>query len=393
MWLRLPCLLCFVLLASACATVPAAVSHGLQVSEDGTTVTAGGQTWHAPPGAAFYERGEVLHVVSLVAGTEYDVAVALGPDGRLAWPAEAPFQAEGGALAPRRSKAAASPSALPSIEDLVALDQLRRHDGHLHLTHKLELEDWQALYRDREETSPLHPMARQAAATLIALLVDERIPGEGGEVTRKAFQRVVSIIGKLRRGLDSGLPARTLEAILEHDVEVGEGGRLLTVGTRTFRAGPGLRFTWDGDHVHVESEQGTWAHPVELEEQSADGFLFPSSIFYRVRADDVVEERPSDARWRRLADAGEIRFTRDHWHLTQTYAHPGLQRLLAAMANGQLPTQTQDQARARSLDLLRLRLDVSSDEEFEARLTAIDRLIARSSAEFERELRVPAARR
>jgi hypothetical protein len=386
-------LLWVVLVASACVAVPTARRSGLLVSADGSTVTAGGETWRAPPGAVFYERGEVLHVVSLAAGGEYDVAVPLGADGRLAWPEQAPFEVAEGALRLRLPAAGAPPSALPSVEDLVALDQLRRHGDHLHLTHKLMLDDWQALYRDREDGSPLHPMGRQAAATLIALLVDERIPGDGGEVTRRAFQRLVSIIGKLRRGLDAGLQGSTLEAILEHDVEVGEGGRVLSVGTHSFRAGPGVRFTWHGDHIHVESERGTWVHPVELEDQPADGFVFPPSIFFRVRSDDTVEERPSSSRWRTLADAGEIRFIRDHWHLTQSYGHPGLQRLLAAMGNAELPSRVQDQARARALDILRLRLEVSSDAEFEARLAAVDRLITRSSAEFDRELRSPAARR
>jgi hypothetical protein len=155
-----------------------------------------------------------------------------------------------------------------------------------------------------------------------------------------------------------------------------------------------VRFAWDADHVHVESERGTWVHPVELDDQPEGAFVFPASIFYRVRPDDVVEERPSSTRWRRLADAGEIHFTRDHWHLTRSYGHPGLQSLLAAMANDRLPTRTQDQARARALDLLRLRLDVGSDAEFEARLAAVDRLITRSSDEFAREIRVaPASKR
>jgi hypothetical protein len=373
------------LLVSACATVPTRERPALRVSEDGSEVSAGGESWRAPPGAAFYERGEILHVVSFAPGAEYDVAVPLGRDGRLAWPADAPFEVRGGVLLPRRARPVVSADALPPIEDLVALDQLRRHGDHLHLTHKLALEDWQALYRDREESSPLHPMARQAAATLLALLVDAQIPGGGGVETRRAFMRLVSTIGKLRRGLEGGLPAKSLEAILDHDVEIRDGGRTFVAGTHTFKAGQGIRFAWDGGHIHVESEQGLWAHPVELDDQPADGFLFPASIFYRVRSDDVVEERPSSTRWRRLADAGEIHFIRDHWHLTQAYRHPGLQKLLAAMGSERLPPGTQDRARARALDLLRLRLDVGSEAEFEARLAAIDQLIARSSDEFERE--------
>lgn len=368
--------------ALACAAVP--VDRGPQpfeVSPDGRTAAAGGETWRAPDGVAFFQRGAELHVVSLVPGRTFDVAVPLGADGRFAWPENAPFEAAGGEL---RFLASPGPA---SVQELIESGQLHRHDDHYHLTHRFQNEDWQALYRARADDSPLPPMRRQVAAVVLAILVDQRIPGAGEEITARALARAVSVIGKARRAVEAGLPARQIESMAAHDYEILDGGRTLSIEGQTYRAAEGVRFAYCADHFHVESAAGLWAHPIDLEADEPGHFAFPRSIFFEVRQGGVVAARKASSHWRQLAESSQIRFVRDHWHLTEGYLHPRLKQLVAAMDDSRLTEAMRARARGRVLDVLRLRLDLGTEAEFEGRLGAIDRVIDWQWKDFEREAR------
>jgi hypothetical protein len=348
----------------------------LVVSEDGQVVTAGGERWTALDGTAFYQRGDVLHVVANGPGRRWDVAVAVGPGGRLAWPADGPFEAKDGVLHPRAARAT------PEIEVLVDGGQLYPHDDHYHLTHRFQNDDWQALYRLREEDSPLPPIRRQVVAAVLALLLDERIPGASVEATDKALRRMVSIISKTRRAVDGGVGARAIEAIVTHDFEIRDDGQTMEIEGQVFHAAAPVRFAYCATHFHVEVASGKWAQPVEFEGGPSGGFAWPTSIFFDVRPDGTLTERPPSTRWRRLSDSGQVRFTRDHWHITEAYARPALQDILKTIANPGMPEPHKDKARALALEVMRLRLDVGSDAEFEARLDAIDQAIDRAAAEL-----------
>jgi hypothetical protein len=360
----------------------------LTLSEDGRTVTAGGETWTAPDEAAFYQRGLVVHVVSTRTGRTWDVPVPLGPDGKLAWPADAPFTAAEGTLVPKAGKAG------PETEVLVESGQLHPHDDHYHLTHRFQNEDWQALYRMRAEDSKLPPLRRQVTATILALLLDERIPGTSPEATDAALKRMISIIGKARRAIDADVGARAIETVITYDFEIRDAGTAVDVGGKVFRAAGSVRFSYCSGHFHVEDVGGKWAQPVELEGQANGAFTWPSSIFFEVKPDGTVVERPSSTRWRRLADTGQVRFTRDHWHVTETYAHPRLQHILKAIGDERLPDALRDKARAFALEVMSLRLDLGSDSEFSTRLDAIDQAIERADEALDKEARgTPASRR
>jgi hypothetical protein len=372
-------------LLAACVHLPGAARAappGLSVGHDGRTATAGGETWAAPEGIAFFQRGDVLHVVSSTPWRSWDVAVPLGPDGKLAWPAEAPFRAAHGTLHLRAAEAT------PEVEELVASGQLHPHDDHYHLTHRLANDDWQALYRLRAEGSPLPPIRRQVAATILALLLDERIPGSNPDATARGLARMASVIGKARRAVEAGVGARALEAIITHDFEIRDDGRTLELGGKSFRAAAPLRFAYCGQHLHVEEAGGKWAQPVELAGQAEGGFAWPDSMFFVVGDDGTVKARGGQARWRKLVDDGQIHFARDHWHLTEKYANPRLQRILQAVADPKVAEPPRDRARALALELLRLRLDVTSEAEFDARLRAVDEVIDAAGAALEKELRV-----
>jgi hypothetical protein len=360
------------------ASLPASA---IAISDDGQTVTVGGEQWTAPEGVVFFQRGNAVHVVSSAHGRSWDVAVPVGPGGKLAWPADAPFVASGGALVARAGKAA------PATELLIGSGQLHPHDDHYHLTHLFQSDDWQALYRLRADGSPLPPIRRQVAATILALLLDDRIPGSSPEATDKALQRAVSIIGKARRAVEGDVGARAIETIITYDFEIRDDGRTAEIAGQHFRAAESVRFSYCSGHFHVEGASGKWAQPVELEGQASGSFTWPSSIFFEVRPDGMIAERPPSTRWRKLADNGQIRFTRDHWHLTESYASPRLQYLLKVIANAQLPERLRDKARAQALDVMRLRLDIGSEAEFGARLDAIDQAIERAAAELEKEAR------
>jgi hypothetical protein len=363
----------------------------LTLSDDGRTLVAGGESWTAPEGAVFYQRGTVVHVVSTQPGRAWDVAVPLGPDGKLLWPKEAPFapaDAEG-ALVPRAGKAA------PETEALVDSGQLHPHDDHYHLTHRFQNEDWQALYRLRTENSPLPPLRRQVAATVLALLLDERLPGTTAEATDAALRRMVSIIGKARRAVEGDVGARAIESIITYDFEIRDDGATMELGGRVFHAAPPVRFSYCTSHFHVEDANGKWAQPIELDGHANGApFAWPRSIFFDVTPDGTVTERPPSTRWRRLADTGQVRFTRDHWHITETYAHPRLQHLLKSVGDERLTDALRDKARALALEVMSLRLDLGSDAEFSARLDAIDQTIDRADDALDKEGRgTPASRR
>lgn len=365
------------------APVPA-----LAISDDGQTLTSGGEQWTAPAGASFFQRGSVVHVVSSEQGRVWDVAVPLDAGGKLAWPADAPFRASGGTLLLRAARAG------PETEILVETGQLHPHDDHFHLTHKFLNDDWQALYRLRADDSPLPPIRRQVAATILALLIDDRIPGSSPEATSKALARMVSIIGKARRAIEGDVGARAIETIITNDFEIRDQGRTVELGGRLFHAADQVRFSYCSGHFHVEDSAGKWAQPVEFEGQSNGAFAWPDSIFFEVRPDGMVGERSPSTRWRRLADTGQVRFTRDHWHLTESYSNPRLQYILKTIADGRLSNPLRDKARALALDVMRLRLDVGSEAEFGARLDAIDRTIDRAAAALEKEpSEAPASRR
>jgi hypothetical protein len=381
-----------VLLLSGCAhwpwSPPPPPPPTLTLSEDGTTLNAGGEQWTAPEGATFYQRGMVVHVVSTQPGRTWDVAVPLGPDGKLLWPKEAPFAPAEGALVPTAGKAA------PEVEQLVESGQLHPHDDHYHLTHRFQNDDWQAMYRLRTEESPLPPLRRQVAATILALLLDERIPGTSAEATDQALRRMVSIIGKARRAIEGDVGARAIETIITYDFEIRDDGATLDVGGQRFHAVAPVRFSYCSGHFHVEDSGGKWAQPVELEGHANGAFAWPSSIFFEVRQGGDVAERPASTRWRRLADTGQVRFTRDHWHVTEAYAHPRLQHILKAIGDERLPDALRDKARALALDVMSLRLDLGSDAEFGARLDAIDQAIDRADDALEKAGRgTPASRR
>ncbi len=368
--------------ALACAAVP--VDGGparFEVSPDGRAAAAGGETWRAPDGVTFFQRGAELHVVSLVPGRFFDVSVPLGEDGRFAWPENAPFEAVGGEL---RFPVGRGPA---SVDELIESGQLHRHDDHYHLTHRFQNEDWQALYRARADDSPLPPMRRRVAAVVLAILVDQRIPGGGEEVTARAVARAASIIGKARRAVEAGLLARQIESMTAHDYEILDGGRVLAIEGQTYRAADGVRFAYCDSHFHVESAAGLWAHPIALEADEPGHFAFPRSIFFEVRDGGLVAERKSTARWRQLAESGQIHFVRDHWHLTEGYRHPRLKQLMAAMDDPKLTEAMRGRARGRVLDVLRLRLDLGTEAEFEGRLGAIDRVIDWQWRDFDREAR------
>jgi len=358
--------------AAAAATLSLLASCALfrpaRVSEDGRQLHVDGERWEAQDGLTLFERGEELHVVAVGPGATFDVAVRFRADGRPDWPAEGPFVVTDRVIRLRTTGA--------RVAALVESRQLHPHDEHFHLTARYQNPDWQALYAMRGEGSPLEPARRQLAASALAELLDERISGASEEATAAALRRVDSVVGKVRRAVQAGLPGREVLGILTHDFEISEDGRQLEIEGRRYRAGEGVRFAYDGSHFHVESRSGTWVHVVRLEGVEPGDFELPPSLFYELHG-DVVEARPTSSRWQALADSRQIRFVRDHWHLTEAYEPLRAAGLLAAADDASLPEADRDRARGRALDVLRLRLDVGSEEELEARLAAADRMIAR----------------
>jgi hypothetical protein len=366
----------FLTLSTSCV-----LNRASRISADGRELQAAGERWKAQDGITLFERDERLHVVSVGADSTFDVAVPFGPDGRPAWPADAPFEVSGGAIRLLDRGGA-------SVAALVASRQLYPHAEHFHLTSRYANADWQALYALRAEGSALEPARRQLAASVLAELLDERLTGASEQATLGALRRLDSVMAKAHRAVLSGLGGPEVLGILGHDYEISEEGRLLEIEGQRFRAGEGVRFAYDGGHFHVESVAGGWVAVVPLEATEPGSFALPPSIFYELR-DGVVEARAVAGRVQALAESRQLRFTRDHWHLTETYLP--LQPLVAAAEDQSRPEAQRERARGRALEVLTIRLDVGSEQELEAQLAAIDRIIEGMVAEGERERRGGAA--
>lgn len=335
----------------------------LAVSDDGRAAIAGGQSWRAPQGFALAEREDGLHVISRIPGALFDFIVPLDADGRPSLPANAPFAVRDGVLVLRDRP-------LAPAAHLVETGQLYPHDEHYHLTHHWENADWRALYRAREEDSGLRAATRQAAAYALATLLDRRIPGATEEALVDGLRRMTETVARARRAVEAQLPSKQLMAMVVHDFEIADDGASLSVEGKVLRAAAGVRFTYCGDHFHVEDARGTWAHVVPLNDVEAGGFELPPSVFFEVSG-GTVAPRAGDPPWRRLLARGEIRLGGDRWYVTESFAHPSFQRLKAAALDEATPPAVREAARRSVFELLKLPLDVESDAAFEARLAAI----------------------
>jgi hypothetical protein len=362
-------------LLAGCAT-----TRPSRISDDGRTLVTERERWQVQDGLTLFERDGQLHVVSVGADASFDVVVPFSQEGRPAWPEEAPFEVADGTIRLHVKTDA-------SVASLVESRQLHPHAEHFHLTSRYANPDWQSLYALREEGSALEPARQRLAASVLAALLDERLPGSSEAATLAALRRFDSVIAKARRAVLAGQPGQEVLGILGHDLEISEAGRLLEVEGQRFRAGEGVRFVYDGGHFHVEAEAGTWVQVVSLEAMDPGTFELPPSIFYELR-NGVIEARPASGRWQALAESRQLRFIRDHWHLTETYRP--LQPLALAADDPARTEAQRERARSRVLEVLRLRLDIGSELELETQLASIDRLIDRLAGETEQERRGPA---
>ena len=96
---------------------------------------------------------------------------------------------------------------------------------------------------------------------------------------------------------------------------------------------------------------------------------------------------PMTAPWPVSSAAGE------GWSLTERWAHPAFQRLLTTSRDPGLPVAIRDGASRKVLELLRVRLDVESDEAFRAQLVLIGEGVDRSWRELEPRIRAAKRRR
>lgn len=364
-----------------------ACAHGskrpLAVSDDGRSAIVGGQSWRAPEGVTFFERQATFHVISLVPGSVFDVEIPFGPDGRPIVPENAPFDLRDGVVVLRDRS-------LPPMAQLVDTGQLYRHDDHYHLTHRWENPDWRALYRAREEDSDLPPGTRQVAAFALATLLDQRLPGASEAATARGLRRMAETVSRARRAVDGKYPAKQIMAMVLHDFEVMEEGTTLSIEGKVFRAADGVKFTYCGDHFHVEDAGGAWSHPISLANAEPGQFEMPGSMFFEVTG-ETVATRAGSLAWKELLGHGQIHLDGDRWVVTERYGLPAFARLQRASLDDGVPRPARELARRKVIEVLKLPLEVESDAAFRARLAAIDAAIEGRWREVEAQL--PAKRR
>ncbi len=365
----------------ACAGTEGARHHRATIADDGRVAIIGGESLRAPAGVSFFERRDEVHVVSLVPGSVFDVTVPLDPTGRPLVPPDAPFELKDGLVILRDR-------ALPPTAKLVDTGQLYRHDDHFHLTHRWENADWQALYRAREDGSEVSPPMRPVAAFILTALLDTRVPGGTEQATTAALRRMEAVVARARRGVEAGLPAKQIVAMVLHDFEIGEDGRSLSVEGRIVRAAEGIKFAYCGDHFHVEQAKGAWVHPVALGAMEPGHFELPPSMFYE-EADGTVAERSGPSAWRELLGKELIHLVGDAWFLSERYPLPAFVRLQRAAKDETLPGVVREAARRSVIDLLKVKLDVSGDAAFRTQLAALDQAIELRWRELETQASSP----
>jgi hypothetical protein len=354
-----------------------AAPRRVAVSDDGKAAIVGGQSWRAPEGVTFFERKDAVHVVSLVPGSSFDVAIPFGADGRPVVPVNAPFDIRDGVVVLRDRT-------LPPTARLVESGQLYTHDDHFHLTHRWENADWRALYRAREEDSDLPAGTKQVAAFALATLLDHRIPGKTEEATARGMQRMTDIVARARRAVEGKYPAKQIMAMVVHDFEIQDGGTLSIEG-KTFNAADGLKFNYCGDHFHVEDAGGRWAHPIHLDAVEPGQFDMPPSMFFDVNG-SAVALRAGAAPWKELLAAGQIKLNGDRWNVSERYAGAGFVRLAKASLDEKVPPHLREAARRSVIELMKLPLDIESDAAFSARLAALDLAAEARWSEIEAQL-------
>jgi hypothetical protein len=372
----------FILLAAAAALAcaglpPAPEGRAVRITDDGRTASAGGTTWRASRGISFFQRDDVLHVVSLTPGHVFDVTAAAGEQGLVGPGAEAPFEVVDGEVRIR-------PAPPSDVAALAASGQLYRHDDHFHLTHLYQNDDWQTLYWLRTDGSPVAPFRKQLAAAVLAALVDVKIPGSSEDATRRSLRRLDGAVGKARRAVEAEAPAKQIVGMALHDFEIGGGGKVLSVEERTYEAEGGVRFAYCGDHVHVENPGAGWSHAIHLDDAVPGAFELPPSIFYEVR-DGRVSERTGQA-WRDLVTRGQIRLVGDAWFISEDYPSPAVAELKHAEADRALPSSAREAARVALVELLKLKVEIGSDGDFQARLGAIELSAAQRWREVQAEM-------
>lgn len=365
-----PALAVLACLAAACAAAPS--RPDLEVAADGRTAVYRGRSYVADEGIVFFQRGQSLHAVSDVPGKPLDVAAEPAPDGTLRWPDDARIRTESGRVRWRTE--------LSGLAAKLASGELHPHEDHLHLTHLYANADLQALYQAREDRSPYSPLRRQVAAAVVALLVEEKLPGSSEAAAVAGLARIDRVLARLRRAFVAGVSAPAMADILAHDFEITEGGHAVVVEDRTFRAAPGLRFGYCSGHFHVEDEGERWAQVVEFGQAGAP-FAFPESPLYAVAADGLVAPLPGPKLWRDLLESGQVQMLRDHWHLTVKFDDPSFARLRALSEAPETAEAVRAKARDATFELMRLKLDLRSGTTFEASVAAVREAAARALAE------------
>jgi len=371
---------CWALVAAglaACAGPIAEQKALFTISADGQTLTIDGAAWTAPEGVSFFSRGTELHVISLEAGASFDVAVPLQSAAPLVWPKNPYFEAASGRL---RVKMSVSSEALTS---LLATGQVLVHNDHFHLTKGYQNDDWQLLYRLRAEDSDRTEVERKTLAYLIAKLLEVRIPGGSKEEALASMKRLDEIISRIRRGFFANMTPAQLGSVADHNYEISDDGRRLTIESQVFLTHGEVRFAYCCEHFHVEDAQGKWGQVIEFPDGGmGDRFIFPDSIFFAVCEDGTLVEKQTPTRWRSLMKSDQLRMRNGHWHLSEKYANKDLARIQQAGNDNNLSPAVRNDAQGRLLSVLTLRLGMGSDRELDESLEVADRAIANTWQEF-----------
>ncbi|MGC4115922.1 MAG: hypothetical protein QM765_15300 [Myxococcales bacterium] len=365
-------------LLASCVAAP--VRSDLEVAADGRTAVYRGQKWAADEGLVFFQRGSSLFAVSSIPGKPLDLAAEIAADGTLHWPMDPRVEGLHGTLRWRTE--------LSAVGARIATGELHPHEDHLHLTHRYTNPDLQALYQAREDPA-FSPVRQQVAGAVVAMLVEQRLPGANEAAASAGLARIDRVLARLHRAFLAGVGAPALSDILGHDFEITEGGHTVVVEDQTFRAADGLRFGYCSGHFHVEDAGNRWAQVVEFG-QPDTAFAFPESPLFAVAADGLVAALPGPKLWRDLLESGQIQMLRDHWHLTAKFEDPAFGRLFALADAAEAPEEQRARARDAAFELMRLKLDLRSGTAFEASIAAVREAASRALAEIERPAPAPA---
>ncbi|NOZ86980.1 MAG: hypothetical protein GXP49_12080 [Deltaproteobacteria bacterium] len=346
------------------------------ISRDGKTVTIKGKTFQAGDGLTFLRRGDNLFVVSVEPDAAFLEGIEVRPSKKFTFPRSKNYKVVGRKLVIRRAESKGMMHVRNRhAERLADSGQMYPYRDRYFLTKHYERPTWQALYVSRAENNDEYPEIRKRVAmSLIIRLLQEGVPAKGFD---RGLKRLNKLIDRAWRGFNQGLLGKQIMQTLDYDFEILEDGKVLVVGGRAFRAGPGISFIYCTIHgVHIIGNgPGAFEYPVQLVGNNKPRKRLKSTMFFIVKRNRILARKPS-RKWKWLVKLRQVQFRDGHYRLTLAYQNPEFQAMLQAASNNNIYSERiRERASTHLLAILKRTFEPWSREALDGAIRELDERI------------------